>query len=534
MRIKRTAGLLISLTMVGCSGRSDLTTDRSSDRSPMGAPNALVAVSGARRLTRTEYDNTVRDLLGDVTSSGFGMLPPDAYDPFDNDYRTQLPSPTLIEALEVLATNAAGRLVADPAKRSAILPCTPSGPADAACFRNFIVRFGRKALRRPLSNDEVQSLLGFQAFSVEGRDFFIGMQLAIRALLQHPEFIYRVEVGTPVDGSDGLYRLNNFEVATRLSYFLWGTTPPDWLLDLSEAGRLQSADNIRSAASRLLQDPRANARVSRFHGLWLGYHQLPHPAELTQALQTETSALVNKVIFEDQADYFELFRSNKTYINDSLADHYGLPRPGSSSFQWVNYGSSGRKGIMSQGSFLSAGAKFNDTSPTQRGIFIRTRLLCQQVLPPPPSVNPDQPPTSPISNCKVDRYAAHASVGSCAACHQNLDPVGFGLENYDRAGRFRATDEGHPECPISGNGRIAEMGAFNGPAALEDLLLASGQLEQCVVTQVYRFAMGKQESAGDAGLIAALTTKFQGSNRSFKQLLLDVASNETFAFRRAE
>jgi hypothetical protein len=534
MRIRRPAGWLIALALGGCGGSSNLTADRLPDGSPMATPTAAVDVSGARRLSRTEFDNTVRDLLGDITSSGFGMLPPDAYDPFDNDYRTQLPSPTLIEALEVLATNAAARLAADPARRSAILPCTPSGPADATCFRNFIVRFGRKALRRPLSTDEVQSLLGFQAFSVEGNDFFIGVQLVIRTLLQHPELVYRLEVGTPVDGADGIFRLNNYEVATRLSYFLWGTTPPDWLLDLADAGRLQSAESIRSAASRLLQDPRANARVARFHGLWLGYHQLPHSAELTQALQTETSALVNKVVFEDQADYFELFRSNQTYINDFLADHYGLPRPGSSSFQWVNYGSSGRKGIMSQGAFLSAGAKFNDTSPTQRGIFVRSRLLCQRILPPPPSVNPDQPPTSPVSSCKVDRYASHASVGSCAACHQNLDPVGFGLENYDRAGRFRATDDGHPECPITGNGRIAEMGAFNGPAALEDLLLASGQLEQCVVTQVYRFAMGKQESADDAGLITALTTKFRGNNRSFKQLLLDVASNETFAFRRAE
>src|ERR1700687_5588815 len=254
MRISRPAGWLIALAVGGCSGSSNLTADRWADGSPMATPSAAVDVSGARRLTRTEFDNTVRDLLGDITSSGFGMLPPDAYDPFDNDYRTQLPSPTLIEALEVLATNAAARLAADPARRSAFLPGPPPGPADATCFRNFIVRFGRKALRRPLSTDEVQSLLGFQAFSVEGNDFFIGVQLVIRTLLQHPEFVYRVEVGAPVDGVDGLYRLNNFEVATRLSYFLWGTTPPDWLLDIAEAGRLQSAESIRSAPRRAPQE----------------------------------------------------------------------------------------------------------------------------------------------------------------------------------------------------------------------------------------------------------------------------------------
>src|SRR5262249_40565228 len=164
---------------------------------------------------------------------------------------------------------------------------------------------------------------------------------------------------------------------------------------------------------------------------------------------------------------------------------------------------------------LSAGAKFNDTSPTQRGIFVRTRLLCQKVEPPPPNVNVDQPPTSPTSNCKADRYAAHASVGSCAACHSKLDPIGFGLARYGPA----APAEGDRECRMSGDGRTDDLGPSNGPAALEDLLLASGELERCVVTQLYRFAMGKQESENEAVLINQLATKFRGSNRSFQQLL---------------
>jgi hypothetical protein len=532
MQITRAAGLLVAVAVGGCSGRADLSDQGDQTRL---SPNSVVGVSGARRLSRTEYDDTLQDLLGDATSSGFAMLPPDTHDPFDNDYRTQLTSPTLIEALETLATNAAARVVADPAKRSALLPCAPSGPSDAACFRNFIARFGRRVLRRPLGDDEIQSLLGLQSFSIEAHDFFTGVELVIRALLQHPEFVYRIEIGTPVAGGNGsIYRLSNFEMATRLSYFLWGSTPPDWLLDLADAGRLQGSDEVRSAASRLLQDPRARSRVNRFHALWLGYHQLPHPVELTRALQTETAALITKVVFEDQSDYFDLFRANQTYVNDYLARHYGLPSPGSSVFQWVSYGSTGRKGLLSHGSVLSAGAKFSDTSPTQRGIFVRTRLLCQQVPPPPPNVNVDQPPTSPTSNCKADRYASHSSIGSCAACHQNLDPIGFGLENYDQAGRYRTTDNGLPQCPISGNGRIAEMGAFNGPGGLEDLLLASGQLEQCVVTQVYRFAMGRRESGEDGGLISALTARFRTSNHSFTQLLLDFVSDETFAFRKNE
>lgn len=517
--------------LTACSGKSSLSQSGSP---PTLSATASVGVSGARRLTRTEYDETLRDLLGDTTSSGFGALPPDTHDPFDNDYRTQLTSPSLIEALEALAANAAARLIADPAKRSALMPCNPSGPGDGACLRAFITQFGRRALRRPLRQDEVQSLLSLQALAVEKGNFYTAVELVIRTLLQHPEFIYRVEAGTPVDGRAGVFRLNGFEIGTRLSYFLWGTTPPDWLLDLAANDKLQSSDDIRAAAGRLLDDPRARNRVARFHALWLGYHQLPHPVDLTRALQTESAALVNKVVFDDKSDYFAIFRSNQTYANDLLVTHYGLASPGSSEFRWVSYGSSGRMGILSHGSVLSAGAKFNDTSPTQRGIFVRTRLLCQEVPPPPPNVNVDNPPTSPTSNCKVDRYSAHATVGSCAACHQNLDPIGFGLENYDRAGRYRTADDGHPECPISGNGRISEVGNFNGPSGLEQLLVQTGQLEHCIVTQVYRFAMGRKETASDAALIDNLTGKFRGSNRTFIPLLLDFVADETFAFRKED
>src|SRR5262249_49744657 len=250
----------------------------------------------------------------------------------------------LNEALESLATSAAARVVADPTKRAAVVGCAPTGAGDAECFRGFVTRFGRRALRRPLAAEEIQALLGFQSFSLEQNDFFVGVKLVIQVLLQHPEFIYRVEVGTPVGAVEGLYHLNSFEVATRLSYFLWGSTPPDWLLDLAAAQRLQRPEDIRSAASRLLEDDRARARVNRFHALWLGYHQLPHAVDLTRALQTETAALVGKVIFDDRSDYFDLFRANQTYLNDLLADHYGLPRPGSSSFQWASYGASGRRG----------------------------------------------------------------------------------------------------------------------------------------------------------------------------------------------
>ena len=499
-------------------------------------PTAELAVfSGARRLTRSEYDNTLRDLLQDETRSGFAKLPEDVTDPFDNNYTTQQASGALVEAAETLAEEAAARALADPAILSSILPCAPTGPGDAACLRQFITTFGRKALRRPLAEDQIGRYLGLQAFAVEGNDFNIGVDLVIRALLQDVEFLYRVELGTPVLNEPGVFKLNDYELATRLSYFLLGTTPPDDLLDIAEAKQLSTPEQVRAAAVTLLTRDVAMERVERFHALWLSFHQLPHPPELTSALRAESAALITRVVFEDHADYFDLFRSEETYVNDFLAGHYGLPLPGSDTGAWVSYGDTGRQGLLSHGSVLSAGAKFSDTSPTLRGKFIRNRLVCQEIPPPPANVDVDNPPAGTgTSSCKADRYAQHAQDGACKGCHQQMDPIGFGLENYDREGRFRETDEGAPECVISGDGALAGVGDFNGPSELADLLISSGELEKCVVTQVYRFAMGRREAKGDVDLINRLGGSFADKDHAFDQLLIELAGSEAFGFRRQE
>jgi len=286
---------------------------------------------------------------------------------------------------------------------------------------------------------------------------------------------------------------------------------------------------------RLLGDPRAQDRVDRFHALWLGFHQLPHPVDLTQAFRTETGALIRKVVFDDHADYFQLFTSTQTYANAMLVTNYGLPAvPPASGYAWVSYAGTGRKGILSQGAVLSAGAKFGDTSPTQRGIFVRSRLLCETIAPPPPTVDVDQKPTSPTSNCKVDRYQAHSANGNCNTCHRRLDPVGFGLEAYDTSGAFRTHDLNEPACPISGNGVLDGVGDFNGPGGLADLLVQSPSFEGCITTQLFRFAMGRNETPDDGDLITQLTRSFHDGQRKFDQLLLDVVSDDRFAYRREE
>jgi len=501
-------------------------------------PHAQTAViSGARRLTRTEYDDTLRDLLQDTSRSGFTKLPEDVNDPFDNNYQTQQQaSAALVEAVETLAEEASARALADAAIREWLVPCEPTGADDAECLRTFVTSFGRRALRRPLTTEEVDRYLALSAYSKEGNDFYIGIDLVIRAMLQDLEFLYRVELGSPSPGYPGVFKLNHYEMATRLSYFLLGTTPPDSLLDLAEAKKLGTPADVRAAAATLLTDERARERVERFHALWLGFHQLPHPEELTQAMRAESAALIDKVVFDEGGDYFELFRSEQTFLSDFLADHYGYDPPGNAEGEWVTYPDDKRRGILSHGSVLSAFGKFADTSPTQRGIFIRTRLLCQEIPPPPPNVNADNPPESTSgSNCKVDKYQEHITAGSgCYNCHKNMDPIGFGLENYNKAGQWRAHDDGAPECLIEGTGPLEGIGDFSGPAELSELLLGTGDLQDCVVNQVYRFAMGRREGTGDHDVLTTLRTAFADSGYAFDQLLIDVVSTESFGYRKQD
>src|SRR5262245_11861834 len=220
-----------------------------------------IGPSGLRRLSRTEYDNALRDLLGDTTRSGWAKLPEDSFTPFDNDYTKQVASGVLVETVDALAEEAATRALGDPARAAALFGCTPTGPDDAACMRSFIKSFGRRALRRPLTDDEVSRYLALQKFSVEDRSFLTGAALVIRVLRQDPEFAYPVDIGEPVRGVAGVLKLNDFEVASRLSFFLLGAPPPPSLLVAAESGALGTAAGRRAAAAKLLEDPRAKAQI---------------------------------------------------------------------------------------------------------------------------------------------------------------------------------------------------------------------------------------------------------------------------------
>lgn len=542
----------LALSLAACEGESTVpggnngtggTTQGTAGSGPGSGGSAVgpgnlttASASVARRLTRSEFAHLVRDMLGDDGVAVDRFLADDEYKPFDNDYTVQRASRALVESLEAAAEEIAA-LAVTPENRSKVVPCTPTGAGDAQCLRATIEQVGKRLYRRPLSEQQVAAYLTLQSFATEvnaeaPHDFYTAVNLVLRSMLQDPEVLYRIETGSATD-EPGIYRLDDYEVASRLSFLLWGSGPDDALLEQAAAGALLDPATRSAAATRLLADPRARSQLERFHAMWLGYRAIPASAELVSAFSLETNELIDKVIFDQPSSYLDLFTSPQTYLNETLATQYGLPAPAGGE-GWVSYADDQRAGILSHGSVLAAFSKFSDTSPTQRGIFVQTRLLCNKVQPPPANVNVDQPPMSDEAVCKLDRYDAHRTLESCKSCHAQLDPIGYGLENYDIAGRYRTHDDGNEACVLPGTGELPGYGTFSGPGQLARLLVESGELEACFVEHLLSYAVGRELRPEEDAARDALLASFKADGYSLQQALGRLVADERFALRQEE
>lgn len=527
---------LLLCLLVACKGAIGPTPSEEplpDGTTPPPADVYLASESVARRLSQAELDRTLLHLLGDDTSPARTFLFEDEFSPFDNDYTLQEASTTLIDGLDALAEDVADRVTSDPARRDALVGCTPENDGDQACFRSFLETFQRRAFRRPVTTEDVDPYMVLLDYATEDNpnvqnDFYTAVNLAIRAVLQDPEFLYRIEVGAATE-TTGLVRLNGIEVASRMSYFLWGSMPDDLLLEDAEAGRLDTVEGRRAAAERMLADDKAKAQLSRFHAMWLGYRAIPAAPNLIGRFSNETNQLIERIVFDERRPYSDLFLSDETYVDDALATHYGLDAPQGGE-GWVAYGED-RAGILSHGAVLAAFSKFSDTSPTQRGIFIRTRLMCDDLPPPPPQIDVDQPPEGGANDCKVERYMAHMGTGSCNNCHKEMDPIGFGLEQFDIAGRFRAHDDGRPECAIEGVGTLPDNTTFSGPKELAQILTANNEIQSCAVATLYRYAVGRKPSSVERQPIDALASTFAGGGERLDELLVAYVTSDAFGMR---
>jgi hypothetical protein len=498
-------------------------------------PNQLL-----RRLTHSQYNNTVRDLLGDYSRPADRFPPEDFVNGFKNQLRTQGMPPLLAEAYstaaEKLALNAfrAGDV-------NALLPCKPTSARDVKCRDQFVQGFGLRAFRRPLSDVELRRYAAlFSAQAAKTGQFLEGARIVVEAMLQSPKFLFRVESGT-----GGRFR--DYEIASRLAYFLWDTMPDRRLLEAAASGELRTAEGLERVARSMLDQPFARQAVDEFFAQWLRFDRVlgsvkdrrrypEFTPELAAMMVQETRMLLDNLVWND-GNFMEAFTADYSFLNADLASLYEMPAP-SGEFELVRFpAGSHRTGLLGQASFLASNAGPVETSPTARGIFIREQLLCQHVPNPPPGVNtqvPEPTPDRPLA--RRQRMQAHVENPTCASCHRLMDPIGFGLENYDASGRWRdkeviefessdskGRDPGKKvELPIDARGEIAGLAnsAFSEPKQIGRVLADSRACQECVVKQLFRFAFGRMETSADREAVRSAVAAFRESRFRFKELLV--------------
>ncbi len=420
------------------------------------------------------------------------------------------------------------------------LACYP--PSDpASCAKDFAEGFGKRAFRRPLTAVEAQR---YTALVLAQKDFDTGLRVGFQAMLSSPNFLYKFEIGEPSPA--GGNTLTPYEVASELSYLFWGTMPDQALFDAAASGALATQAGIDAEAKRLFDDPRARANVEAFALAWLGVEGLGvadkssdvYPgfdAAARRAMLDETRRFVSDIVFDGSGRYEDLLLSKTTFVNAGLASLYGISGVSGDALQKVEVPADRQAGLLAQGSVLALYAKPDESSPVARGAFLRRRLLCQE-LPPPPAKVPPLPPVDPNASTR-DRLNQHTANPACHNCHQYIDPVGFGFERFDGIGRMRATDGGKPIDASGDMLDVEEMGKgvhapFDGLPALAGLLANSKRAEDCFATQIQRFASGALESPEDVASLTTIQSAMRDQGGSVKAAFLAVTKTPGFLRRR--
>jgi MYXO-CTERM domain-containing protein len=497
--------------------------------------------SPLRRLTRAEYLRTVTDLFGTPPPDDLNLPDEEVALGFRNSAEGRAVSEVLVgrwvTAAEKLSVAAVGRL-------PALLSCDPGRDGESACLDRFLDGFARRAWRRPLEPQERDNLE--RAFA-EGKAasagaFGDGLQSVIQVLLLSPQFLYRVERGA------GPGKLTPWETASRLSYLLWGSMPDDQLLAAAEAGRLSTAAQVEAQAERLLADPRAAEMLTGFADQWLHLEEIAslekdadlYPTfqpELRASLRGETQQLIAEVVWKagvatGRGQLATLLSAPFTYVDAPLARYYGWPAVPATGFHRVTLPAGQRAGVLTHAGVLALLGVADDSlnSLVFRGRFVRERLLCQDVPDPPPDAAEMSPPYTDGTTAR-QWSEARQTIGSCGACHGRMDPIGFGLENFDGAGRWRDTDRGRP---VDARGQLHDSdadGPFDGPIELTQKLAGSKQVQGCLATQWFRYGTGRRETDRDACNLSRLQQAFARSNGDIRQLLIDFTQTDTFLSR---
>lgn len=504
-----------------------------------------------RRMTRFEYDNTLRDLLGDDTHPSAPFPAEEEAGGFNNNAANLVVSDDLAEKYMIAAEGISGRATSNV---DALTGC--GGNYTAGCAALFIETFGKKAFRRPLSDEEradlvtlfqtgvsqsVASALSDGVADDPKADFTLGVRMVIEATVQSPEFMYRVEPVDPTATADQVVALDSYEMASRLSYFLWGSMPDDALFAAADAGALATKEQVAAQAKRMLEDPKARLAVGQFHSQWLGYERVQGAAKdptlfpdwspaIAAYMQEETRQFLDHSVFDGGGDLRTLLTAPYTYVNADLAAFYGVDAPGATSADFVRVDLDPAKhaGILTEGSIMSWYAHTTQTSPVHRGKLVRERFLCDTLSPPPKNFNaPDVDPKATTRQ----RFSQHDTDPACAGCHKLMDPIGFGFENLDAVGRYRTTENG---APIDASGDLTQSdidGTFVGANQLADKLASSAEVEKCYANQWFRWTQGRGDTTEDVCTLSQVDQAFADAKGDIKALIVALTQTDAFLYR---
>lgn len=497
------------------------------------------AFTPLRRLTAFEYVNTISDLLGVTLTT---EIPADGVtDGYDNNAAVLAVSSLHAEKFVLAAEEAAALAVADPQ----LAPCAQEGDvgAEEACALEFGKTFGRRAFRRDLTPSDEDALMAAYAIGRDGGSYREGIEVMIRAALQSPHFLYRLELST--GNTSDVVEVDQFELASRLSYLIWASAPDDVLLNAASAGELGTREQVAAAARSMLDDVKAKRGITDFYAQWLGTRKVATTAknqnlfpEFTPAVRdsmaAELPAVIEHVVWNADHKLSTLLTAPVAFVNDALAPVYGVDVASAEPQLVTLPEQQQRAGILTLAGFLSVQAHPDQTSAVLRGKFVRSKLMCQP--PPPPPEDADiNPPQLDEGATARERFAAHSESGSsCAGCHLLMDPIGFAFENFDAMGRFREQENGHP---IDASGEIVGgtdslAGEFYGVKELAQKLAGSELVQDCVSTQWFRFATGRNEAPGDECSLATLQQSFAASGGDLVELVVAMTQTDAFWYRR--
>jgi len=496
------------------------------------------------RLTQAELTHSLQDLLGadvpieelepDVLVGGFSSIGASSVEI----------SPAGVGLHEQEVLDATGYLFADPARMAAQLACVPQSTTDSDCLTRLVTRFGRRAFRRPLTEAEVGRFTGLATSigSSAGATVLTGVRYALAAILESPSFLYRVELGAPSAADDGRLKYTDFEMASRLAAVLWNSVPDDELLDAAAAGSLGTADGVNAAAQRLLADPKAQRSLVVFARELFGTSKLDEAQKddslfpswqptLKDAMREELEQRIIDMVFVRKGDFLSLYDDRKTFVNDELAQFYGLPVTGQPGFHAAEFPpESMRAGLLGAGAVLAGHGLPQRNSPTARGKFVSEMLLCRTIPPPPNNVPPLPPQAGPEGTMR-ERLALHRKAPVCATCHSMMDPIGFGMEDFDSVGLHR-TMEG--TSPVDATGSLEGAGldgsTFDGLAELGAALRRQPVVPPCLVSKIYAVALGRRALQLDRAAIEGLTASFSENQNRLDLLLVTLLTSDSFRF----